>query len=109
MNAQVAEKAAIAAMDNQTLGFAVDLFSALAHPTRLRIVELLADGSRTVNDVAQTLNILQPNASQHLAVLSRAGVVKVTPVGAMRNYSLVGPKIPRLRTMIDEVRSAQER
>ena len=106
---QQLETAGIAAMDNQTLTFAVDLFSALSHPTRIRIVELLADGPRTVNDVAQTLNILQPNASQHLAVLSRSGVVKVTPVGAMRSYALIGPKIPNLRAMTDEVRAGQDR
>jgi len=104
---QQPETAGIPAMDNSTLAFAVELFSALGHPVRIRIIELLADGPRTVGDVAQTLNILQPNASQHLAILNRSGVVRVTPVGAMRSYALVGTDIPGILAMVDKVRAGQ--
>ncbi len=93
------------AMDEGTLQFAVQLFSALAHPTRLRIVELLTASARTVNEVAQSLGILQPNASQHLAILNRAGVVKVTPDGVARSYSLRGPRIARVLRLVNEFRS----
>ncbi|MGO8671922.1 MAG: ArsR/SmtB family transcription factor [Capsulimonadaceae bacterium] len=92
-------------MDDYTLEFAVQLFSALAHPTRLRIVELLTFSSRTVNEVAHCLGILQPNASQHLAILNRAGVVRVTPDGVIRNYSLRGPRIARVLRLVNEFRS----
>jgi DNA-binding transcriptional ArsR family regulator len=92
-------------MDDNTLVFAVQLFSALAHPTRLRIVELLTANARTVNEVAQSLGILQPNASQHLAILNRAGVVKVTPDGVARSYSLRGPRIARILRLVNEFRS----
>ena len=92
-------------MDEGTLDFAVQLFSALAHPTRLRIVELLTVSARTVNEVAHCLGILQPNASQHLAILNRAGVVKVTPDGVARNYSLRGPRIARVLRLVNEFRS----
>jgi DNA-binding transcriptional ArsR family regulator len=93
------------AMDEATLQFSVQLFSALAHPTRLRIVELLTASARTVNEVAQMLGILQPNASQHLAILNRAGVVKVTPDGVARSYSLRGPRIARVLCLVNEFRS----
>lgn len=92
-------------MDESTVIFSVQLFSALAHPTRLRIVELLTCGPCTVNEVANNLGILQPNASQHLAVLNRAGVVKVTPNGVVRNYSLRGPRIARILRLVNEFRS----
>jgi ArsR family transcriptional regulator len=92
-------------MDEATLIFAVQLFSALAHPTRLRIVELLTVSARTVNEVAQCLGILQPNASQHLAILNRAGVVKVTPDGVARSYSLRGPRIARVLRLVNEFRN----
>ncbi|MGO8672486.1 MAG: ArsR/SmtB family transcription factor [Capsulimonadaceae bacterium] len=92
-------------IDDYTLEFAVQLFSALAHPTRLRIVELLTFGSCTVNEIAHFLRILQPNASQHLAILNRAGVVKVTPDGVVRNYSLRGPRIARVLRLVNEFRS----
>jgi DNA-binding transcriptional ArsR family regulator len=91
-------------MDEATVMFAARLFSALAHPTRLRIVELLTASSRTVNEVAQCLRLLQPNASQHLAILSRAGVVKATPDGVIRNYSLRGPRIARVLQLVNEFR-----
>src|SRR5580704_9560977 len=95
----------IPAMDDGTILFAVQLFSALAHPTRLRIVELLTANARTVNEVAQSLGILQPNASQHLAILNRAGVVKVTPDGVARSYSLRGPRIARVLRLVNEFRN----
>jgi DNA-binding transcriptional ArsR family regulator len=92
-------------MDDETVKFAVGLFGALAHPTRLRIVELLTERERTVNEVAEALSLLQPNASQHLAILHRIGVVKVTREGAQRCYSLRGPRIPQILRLVNEFRS----
>jgi len=92
-------------MDGDTLIFAADLFAALAHPTRLRMVEFLTGGEQTVGDIAQHLRILQPNASQHLAILQRAGVIKVTPRGAQRHYSLRGPRIARILMLVNEFRA----
>jgi len=93
-----------ASMDNETLSFSVQLFAALAHPTRLRIVDLLTTRECTVNEVANSLSILQPNASQHLAILNRAGVVKVRPEGVARSYSLRGPRIARVLVLVNEFR-----
>jgi DNA-binding transcriptional ArsR family regulator len=92
------------AMDPETLSFSVQLFAALAHPTRLRIVDLLTTRECTVNEVANSLSILQPNASQHLAILNRAGVVKVRPEGVARSYSLRGPRIARVLVLVNEFR-----
>lgn len=92
-------------MDEETVTFAVGLFGALAHPTRLRIVEVLTERERTVNDVAEALGLLQPNASQHLAILYRIGVVKVTREGAQRCYSLRGPRITQILRLLNEFRS----
>ena len=91
-------------MDDDTVSFSVALFHALAHPTRFRIVELLTEGGCTVSDAAETLGLLQPNVSQHLAILSRAGIVKVIPEGATRCYSLRGPRIARILELVNEFR-----
>jgi len=91
-------------MDPETLAFSVQLFAALAHPTRLRIVDLLTTRECTVNEVANSLSILQPNASQHLAILNRASVVKVRPEGVARSYSLRGPRIARVLVLVNEFR-----
>jgi len=91
-------------MDDDTVSFSVTLFHALAHPTRLKMVELLTEGERTVSEVADTLGLLQPNVSQHLGILSRAGVIKVVPEGASRCYSLRGPRIARILGLVNEFR-----
>lgn len=91
-------------MDNDTVSFSVTLFHALAHPTRLRMVELLTEDGRTVNAMADALGLLQPNVSQHLAILIRAGVIKVVPEGASRCYSLRGPRIARILELVNEFR-----
>lgn len=91
-------------MDDDTISFSITLFQALAHPTRLRMVELLTEKSRTVGEVTEALGLLQPNASQHLAILSRAGIVKVIPDGASRCYVLRGPRIARILELVDKFR-----
>lgn len=93
-----------AGMDDDTLSFSITVFQALAHPTRLRMVELLTEEGRTVSEVAEALHVLQPNASQHLAILSRAGIVKVIPEGASRCYILRGPRIARILELVNEFR-----
>ena len=95
-----------ARLDEEVISFATDLFSALAHPTRLRIIELLTASERTVNEIAHELDILQPNTSQHLAILQRAGVVKVTPRGALRSYSIRAPRMNQILLLVDELRAS---
>jgi DNA-binding transcriptional ArsR family regulator len=66
----------------------IKTFSALADPSRMRIVELLLDGSLTVGEIADRLGIRQPQASKHLHVLLEAGLVEVQAVANRRNYKL---------------------
>lgn len=101
----VAEAAPASIADEKSVVFTASLFSALAHPTRLRIVEMITQRPRTVGDMASELGILQPNISQHLAILFRAGVVKVTPRGAQRYYSVRGPRIARILALAYEYRA----
>lgn len=63
-------------------------FTALAEPTRLKIIELLREQPRSVNEIALLLNIRQPQASKHLHTLSKAGLVSVQAVAQQRIYSL---------------------
>jgi DNA-binding transcriptional ArsR family regulator len=62
--------------------------SALAEPNRLRIVEYLREGPRSVGDISHQLVIRQPQVSKHLRVLSEAGIVEVRPVAQLRVYQL---------------------
>jgi DNA-binding transcriptional ArsR family regulator len=91
-------------MDEETVDFAADLFSALAHRTRLRIVELLAGDGLTVGQISAGIGLLQPNTSQHLAILQRAGVITSTRHGAQRIYAVRGPRIRRILQLVHEYR-----
>ena len=63
-------------------------FSALAEPNRLRIVELLREQPRSVNEIAKRLGLRQPQASKHLHTLSTAGLVSMSPLAQQRVYAL---------------------
>ncbi len=89
-------------MESSVRERAVVLFGALAHDTRLRIVELLVDGERTVNDVAATLGLQQTTASQHLRVLTNAGLLAVEQRRSSRYYRLRGPRVGRVMGLIEE-------
>lgn len=78
------------------------LFGALANETRIRMIELLESGPKTVGELARELGIQQSSASQHLAILTRTGVLRVVPTGAFRVYSLRGPRIPKILEIIEE-------
>jgi DNA-binding transcriptional ArsR family regulator len=62
--------------------------SALAAPERLRIVQILRDGPRHVNEIAALLGIKLVNASHHLTVLRHAGLVETRKEGRFVYYSL---------------------
>ena len=51
------------------------ILSALAEPNRLKIVELLRDGPRSVGEIVERLGLPQPQVSKHLRVLELAGLV----------------------------------
>ncbi|SDE64530.1 DNA-binding transcriptional regulator, ArsR family [Paenibacillus sp. UNCCL117] len=64
------------------------IFSALAEPHRLSIVELLRGGPLTVGEIAERLDLRQPQASKHLRILLEAGLLEVEAVANRRNYRL---------------------
>jgi DNA-binding transcriptional ArsR family regulator len=52
-----------------------DLFKALAHPARVRVLELLAEREHTVGELAESTGLELSHLSQQVAVLRRAGIV----------------------------------
>ena len=67
-----------------------DVFNAIAEPQRREILELLAGGEQSVNEIAEALHLKQPQVSKHLRVLREVGLVSVREVGQQRMYSLQG-------------------
>lgn len=64
------------------------LYSALADPTRLRVLELLHDKARPVHELAAAFDISRPAISRHLRVLKEAGLVQEVKQGRENLYSL---------------------
>ena len=67
------------------------LFRALADPTRLRLLNLIADREICVCYFVGILRISQPKVSRHLAYLRRAGIVAARREGRWMHYRLVVP------------------
>jgi DNA-binding transcriptional ArsR family regulator len=63
-------------------------YTALAEPSRRRILDLLRNGERSVNDLVARLELSQPGVSKQLKVLREAGLVEVRPDGKRRWYGL---------------------
>ncbi len=69
-----------------------DVYAALADPTRRRILELVRDGERSVNEIVAACGLPQPGISKQLRTLHNAGLVSVRRDGPRRLYSLrAGP------------------
>ena len=65
-----------------------DVFNAIAEPRRRELLDELADGERSVNELVQRLGLPQPLVSKHLRVLREVGAVRVRDDGRRRLYSV---------------------
>jgi ArsR family transcriptional regulator len=79
------------------------LFSALSDGTRLRLLNLMADGEVCVCFFIEVLNQPQPTISRHLAYLRRAGIVVDRRDGKWIHYSVVPPGDPVVRQAFEGV------
>ncbi len=72
-------------------------------PKRLEIINLLRDGEKTVNELAEEADVLQANISQHLTVLRQNNVVTTRRDGANVYYKIANPKILQAFDLMREV------
>jgi ArsR family transcriptional regulator, arsenate/arsenite/antimonite-responsive transcriptional repressor len=81
-----------------------DHFLAFANPTRLRILERLAEnGEVSVNDLAAHLHMSQPRISWHLRMLRLGGVIRTRREGRQVYCSLDVENIRRVRQRLEEM------
>ncbi len=76
--------------------------SVLGDRTRRAIFERLADGPRSVGELARELPVTRPAVSQHLRVLKEAGLVFDRPVGTRRLYQLDPAGVGAARAYFDQ-------
>lgn len=79
--------------------FKARFFRALAHPARIRILETLIKGDRSVQELQEALGLEQPVVSQQLAVLRNQGIVTSEKHGLSVRYALRDPAIEELLTV----------
>ena len=85
-----------------------NLCQSLGHITRLRIVNLLEGGALPVNTIASSIEIPQPTASRHLALLRSNGVLDSHRKGTEIFYEISNPKILEVCELMREVLTEQE-
>lgn len=81
---------------SQLQTFKAQFFRALAHPIRIKILEILVRGERTVQELQEALGLEQPIVSQQLAVLRNQNIVRGQKDGLSVRYALRDPLVEDL-------------
>lgn len=88
-----------------------EFFKTLAHPARIRVLELLAQREHSVAEMLPEVGIEPAHLSQQLALLRRMNLVAARREGSAVYYSLVSPRVVELlavaRTILTEVLTSQ--
>ncbi len=84
-----------------------ELFKALSNPVRIRILDELRLGERTVTEIRDKLEIELPNVSQQLTVLKTNNLVVARKQGVNIYYSCANPKLFKLLDVAKEIFQAQ--
>lgn len=71
-------------------------FKALSHPARLRLIELLARGSKSVSELARMTGLPADTVSKHLRALAAVHVVRRSQQGNFASYAMRDPELQRL-------------
>lgn len=90
-------------MPSSLQAFKAEFFRALAHPIRIRILEVLGAREWTVHELQAALGVEQPLVSQQLAVLRAKNIVTSRKVGTTVRYVLADPLITDLLRTAREI------
>ena len=82
--------------DDSVYENAAELFRAMAAPMRLRIISALCQGEKNVGELLRDVATTQPNMSQHLNTLYKAGVVGRRRDGVQIYYRLIDDRVATL-------------
>ncbi len=85
-----------------------DVFHALSHSTRRKVLELLSKGPATVSDLAAPFDMQLPSFVQHLSVLEESQLVKSTKQGRVRTYEIVPDRFKVAEDWLSERRQLWE-
>lgn len=87
-------------LSDDALALVARRFAILSEPMRLRLLQILMDGERHVNALAEAAGGTQPNVSRHLQTLADAGMVSRRKEGLQVFYSIADPSIFQLCDLV---------
>src|SRR4051812_15294838 len=94
---------AAAAVSGDLQTFKAAFFKALAHPVRIRILEILVAGEQSVQQLQETLGLGQPVVSQQLSVLRASNIVSGRKEGVSVRYGLRDPLLADLLVVARQI------
>lgn len=77
-----------------------EYLKALAHPTRIRILELLESEGRCVSNIGEKLDLKQSNISQHLGILRSRGILSLRREGGHSIYCIKDPRVTKILDLL---------
>lgn len=86
-----------------------EILKALAHPTRVEILEILRRGEECVCRIVPAVAGSQPNTSKHLAILKNAGILSTRQEGTMTFYWVVDTRVYEILDLADQMVKRMER
>jgi DNA-binding transcriptional ArsR family regulator len=88
--------------DLDALGNAAECLRALAHPHRLRMVQMLLQGEYSVGELAEACNLPTPMASEHLRLMQRCGFLTSDKEGRKVYYRVIEPQLKSILKCIED-------
>lgn len=88
-------------LDYEALGQAAECLRTLAHPHRLRIVQMLLAGRYTVGELAEACEIPSPVASEHLRLMQRCGFLASEKEGRFVYYTVAEPHLANIMGCVE--------
>lgn len=89
--------------EEKILKLHADLCKMLSNPTRLKILENLREGEKTVSELVDEIGVRQANLSQHLAELRKRNLVNSRKEGTNVYYNIANEKITKACDLVKEV------
>lgn len=97
----MATKTKLKLTDLEALAEAAECLRTLAHPHRLRMIQMLAQGRFTVGELAEACDIPSHMASEHLRLLQRSGFLAAEKDGRFVYYSIVEPHLANILSCVE--------
>jgi ArsR family transcriptional regulator len=96
-------------LTDEELARTAEILKAVSHPARLRIIELLEGGERSVTEIQDFLGITQSLTSQHLSNMKVRGVLQSRRNGNMAYYSVKNPDVVKVIHCIRNSKSVDQK